>query len=185
MNTLNPLQRQFVAATSAVSVNDAYVLSGSTVTTTALASGVGVVSTSNATTAKVVFCGTGADNSTINFKLYARIFTSNISDTVDAPCAYLYMGSGVATLGTLTFTTTSLGISGTYRVADTITWTAADPFSTLATENSASTGTAYSPADNTPAYIFFSYLGGATELVADTDLGTATGALVYIQPGTV
>lgn len=185
MNTLNPLQRQFVAATAAVSTNDAYQISASTVTTTGPNALTGVVATSNATTAKIMFCGTGADDSTINFKLYARIYTSTSGDVGDTAGAYLYMGVGLATLGTTTFTTTASGIAGTYRVADTITWTAADPFTTVAAENSSSTGTAYSPADNTPGYLFLSYLAGAGELIIDTDLGTATGALVYVQPGTV
>lgn len=185
-NTPLPFSKQAVAVLSGMSANDSYQISGSTLTSGNLSSGVGSAAVSNAQTAKVFFTGTGADNSTFNVTVYGKIQTAALSsDATDTAFLLFKMGVANVTLSTLTGPSSSNLITTSHRVADTITWTASDPFSTIALENSASTGTTYSPADNTPAYIAFSYLAGASELVFDFDMSSATGGMAFVQAGTV
>jgi len=184
MNTVTPLIKPFIADNAGVSPNGTYQISASTVSAGTFPTGVGVVAVSNATNAKILFAGTGADNSTYSVRLYAKVGIEQSSENTDVAYTLALMGTADITLSTLTGPTASTLLAG-IRIADTVVWTPADPFSTIALANGADTGTAYSPANNTPAYLILPYLGGAFEVVTDYDMGTATGGITMLQPETV
>lgn len=99
-------------------------------------------------------------------------------DGIELSC----VGYGAVTLGTATTAGAVLGT--TYKVADTVTFTAATSATTppgfmsqLATTYGQPTPAAYSPADNTVAKLFVpNFSQGALGFVLEFDLGTATYA---------
>lgn len=132
--------------------------------------------------------GDGADNSTFDYRVFVG-FIENPDDPIDEQVVSLfYMGGGSATLSTAVGVGSDL-MSASERAADTLTWTLGastttpkgigETIETARGQGRASA--AWSPADNTEAFVDIPELGGAAYLVIDFDLTGATGANFLIE----
>ncbi len=134
--------------------------------------------------AEVQVIGTGADNATINFKLWA-VHKSTPAGNAPATADLRLIASGTATLGTCTLASgddllRSGETASSVRIADTISLTQTDYGAALATAMGSPGVQVSSPADNTPAVILVPDLGDADPLI-EFDLGTATGADAIVR----
>jgi len=137
------------------------------------------------------FFGTGAANSTFDYKIYAieRISPTNQAGTTVTSQTALYeyrnLGGGTVTLGT------KVGVAGgvidtTDRVADGLTWTASS-YGTFVLEafgGADADAVAFSPADNTIASLTALDIGDCYGIVFDFDMTGATSGNVLIRLGT-
>lgn len=140
--------------------------------------------------ARLRFIGTGADNSTYDYRLWAAHAALSGEIFVD------FLGSGTATLGTTLGSThpdslVSPGVlRGGERLADTLSFTAATdattpkgPFAAQQTGFGQGTAQAYSPADNTAAQLILPMVAQYAFLFIEFDLTGASGANVLLEPG--
>lgn len=144
---------------------------------------------------QVWFCGTGADNSTFDYRIWLldggvrdlpTIGSTQGTSVIQSDYQWSYWGGGSCTLSTAVGVASGL-VTASERYADTITFT----LSTTATTPSgpgtvletayASPGTAaYSPADNTPGMLVIPRLGWPSGIVIDFDMTGATSAFALI-----
>lgn len=98
-----------------------------------------------------------------------------------------YVGLVAATLGNIAPVTGGLALTGSERMADTLTFTAATdattpkgPFTIFETGLAEGVNETYSPADDTPAYLLLPSLGRATGIYIDFD-NDAGGSAVELS----
>ncbi len=134
--------------------------------------------------------GEGADNSTFDFRVFTYFVEKPTTDSSieDEYVNVQYFGGGTATLSTAVGAGSSL-LSGSERVADTATWTLGSSSTTPkgvgeSVETARGQGrasAAWSPADNTEAYVDVPEFGGAAGLIIDFDLTGATAANMLVE----
>lgn len=125
---------------------------------------------------RLFFCGTGADNSTFDYKIW---LISTTTEFLAIPTDFIreLYGSGTATLGT------ALGLAtafSTDRIADTLTWTASAACTALEAAFGLGSSDKYSPASNGIASLFIPNLPGSG-IQIEFDLTGATAANAVIQ----
>lgn len=133
-----------------------------------------------------MFLGGGADNDTVNYRVYLVHKTYGTDGQCTGSVRELF-GSGTATFGSGSTIGGAAAAAG-LRVADTLTWTraaAADTpagIGTVLETAYGSVGTAaYSPADNTAAMLVCPQTGWADGLIIELDpTGTTTDAFCLI-----
>lgn len=148
---------------------------------------------------EIVFFGAGADNTTVNYRVwrlkrgynpYSSVFRTQPGDEM-----YDLVCTGTATLSAAQLTEDESvddeddqAIGRNYRIADTITVTLATT-STTPKGISASLGTtgygapdptAYSPANDTPAFLLIPDMGGG-DLYLEIYVGTATSCNALVE----
>lgn len=130
------------------------------------------------------FVGRGADNSDVNYRLWAVYAVRNESNEIVAYELAL-LGSGLAT-----FSTAVGGQGGTAdvvtssdRFADTITWSAGPAFSRASALFGAQAHV-HSPADNTIACLSLSDVDRAVGVLVEFGTGSATSVNALIEVGT-
>lgn len=155
----------------------------------------GIIEIGSAQSVDIQFFG-NADNATFDCRIWAKIPHANTTvNTADFELRYL--GLAAVTCGSITGSASaSVGppsaVSATEYIADTITWTPSSaatsptgPGVISAAAKGLSSGSAYSPANNTPAVLYLTNLDGATSLVFDFLVGTATAANALCMVGRV
>lgn len=136
---------------------------------------------------EVQIIGTGADDSTINLKLWrVRRSASRVDGTQPVTASLELLGTAVATLSTATLASGDdlLASGETYtamRIADTIVWTTGGIEAAMNVAVGSGGINASGVVANTPATLFVPDLGGADALLIEFDLGTATGADALIS----
>lgn len=189
---------EIAAIVPANSTSGAFALAeGFTDITTLTAAGYGIIPlgvcnsgpTSNSYPgARLRFFGTGADNSTFDYRLW--LYTAS----GDGKGYLTYFGGGSVTLSTLA------GLAGTpvpvldsaigtaNRIADTLSFTLSSaattpvgPWTDIYTALVAPSPSAYSPVGNKSAFLIVPEFGSATYLIAEFDLTGATSANVAVE----
>ena len=185
-NLTSPSTR--VMATSSTGL--AYAISGGQYTQTGPSTvNTGTVEIGSAQSADIEFFG-NANNATFDCRIWAKIPHANTTgNTLDFKLRYLGVANVVC--GSITGSTNG-AVSATEYIADTIVWTPSSaatsptgPGTTSAAAKGLSSGAAHSPADNTPAILYLTNLDGATGLVFDFLVVTATAANAMCMAGRV
>lgn len=139
--------------------------------------------------ARLTLFGDGADNSTFDYRAFLG-FVENPDDPLDAQVvSVFYLGGGSATLSTAVGLAGSDLLAATERVADTLTWTLGASSTTPkgigetieATRGQGRASAAWSPSDNSEAFVDLPELGGAAYLILDFDMTGATGGNALIE----
>jgi hypothetical protein len=138
---------------------------------------------------RLTMFGDGNDNQTFDYRVFVG-FIENPSDPVEAQVvSVLYLGGGSATLSAAVGISGSTLLSATERVADTLTWTLGASTTTPkgigetieATRGQGRASAAWSPADNSEAFVDLPELGGAAYLILDFDMTGATGGNALVE----
>ena len=186
----NPIIKSATRVLDTDSENTAFAYTASGIYSGAYLTGVSGVAVQNGQTAVITFYGKGADNDTFSCQIWSRSGIGiKAAGGDDGAYMLQYVGLATVTLSTITGIAGSSVITTAYRIADTITWTPATTattpsgnFTDLAGALGTLTGTASSPANNTPATLILPILGEGQELVFDFDLtGTSTAANALCQ----
>lgn len=186
--TLNPLIKPSTKVSATDSTEADFLYSAAGVYTAAYTSvTVGEVTAHNAQVAVVSFVGTGANNSTFECQIWARVPVASATGALDKAFFLQPVGLATCTLSTATGDALSTALPATYRIADTITWvpatTATSPagnYTDLCTALGTTTGTV-SNGSNTPASLILPLSAECSELVFDFKMGTATAANAFCQ----
>lgn len=125
------------------------------------------------------FMGVGDDNGTFNYRVWiarkGETITRDGNRDIKTDYDLQYFGGGAATLSTALGTSSNSVVRDTERIADTVTWTrgtsATTPkgvgVSVEATFGAGIASAAYSPADNTPGYLYIPDVGSADALLVE------------------
>lgn len=144
----------------------------------------------NGQAAVITFYGKGVDNDVFTCRIWSRAsIGTKAAGGDDAAYMLQYVGLATVTLSSMTGLSTSSVITASHLIADTITWvpatigtTPSGNFTDVATALGTLTGTASSPANNTPATLILPILGEAQELVFDFNAaGTVTAMNAICQ----
>jgi len=191
--TTNPIIKSAIRVANIDAKESAYGYSASGIYSGAYLSDAGGVVVQNGQAAVITFYGIGADNDTFTCQIWGRSQIGTKDNPGDDAAYWLqYVGLASLTLSTMTGNAGSDTIGTGYRIVDTITWvpattgtTPSGNFTDLATALGALTGTASSPANNTPATLILPLIGECSEIYFDFNMGTATSANAFFQPNII
>ena len=129
----------------------------------------------------VRFYASGADNATVDYKLWSVYAVRDEQNTIVAYELAL-LGNGTATFGTAVGLGGNDPVGTAERFADTLTWTAGAAL-TRASLLFGAQESVHSPADNTIACLSLNDVDRAIGVLVEFGTGTATGVNALIEVG--
>lgn len=138
---------------------------------------------------RLTMFGAGSDNQTFDYRVFVG-FVENPSDPVEAQVvSVFYVGGGSATLSAAVGVSGSTLLSASERVADTLTWTLGSSSTTPkgigetieTTRGQGRASAAWSPANDSEAFVDIPELGGAAYLILDFDMTGATSGNALVE----
>ena len=138
---------------------------------------------------RLTMFGAGSDNQTFDYRVFVG-FIENPDDPVEAQVvSVFYLGGGSATLSAAVGVSGSSLLATSERVADTLTWTLGSSSTTPkgigetieASRGQGRASAAWSPANDSEAFVDIPELGGAAYLILDFDMTGATSGNALVE----
>ena len=138
---------------------------------------------------RLTMFGAGSDNQTFDYRVFVG-FIENPTDPLEAQVvSVFYLGGGSATLSAAVGVSGSTLLAATERVADTLTWTLGSSSTTPkgigetieAARGQGRASAAWSPANDSEAFVDIPELGSAAYLILDFDMTGATSGNALIS----